>query len=234
MVEPLENEIYKAIKSGELPEKRIKKKDQEVAEKLSALGWDGNTIRNVREIYKGNIFIDQTRGEVHIGEVIDMVLDAFEMVMDAGSLAREPCMKMKVSLVDIRLHEDAIHRGPAQVYPAVREGITGAVRKANPALFEPLQIHIIEMPEKFLGAITKLVGGKRGQIINIEQDGTIAKMKAKIPVAEMIGWSNDLRSATEGRGISSLADQEFEKVPESLQRDVIKKIRDRKGLAENQ
>ena len=106
--------------------------------------------------------------------------------------------------------------------------------KANSALLEPLQIHVIEMPDKFLGGITKLVGGKRGQIIEVKQEGTEAQMKAKIPVAEMIGWSNDLRSATEGRGNSSILEQEFEKVPMSLQKDVIRKIRDRKGLAENQ
>jgi len=234
VVEPLEDNVYEAIKSGELQEKRIKKKNNELAEKLSELGWDGDTIRNIRDIYKGNIFLDATRGEVHIGEVIEMVLDAFEMVMDSGPLAHEPCMKMKVSLVDIKLHEDAIHRGPAQIYPAVREAITGAMRKADVSLFEPLQIHVIEMPDKFLGAITKLVGGKRGQIIDVTQEGTNAKMTSKIPVAEMIGWSNDLRSATEGRGTSSLLEQEFEKVPMSLQPDVIRKIRDRKGLAENQ
>ena len=59
-------------------------------------------------------------------------------------------------------------------------------------------------------------------------------IKAKLPVAEMIGWSNDLRSATEGRGVSSLYDQLFERVPQGIQAEVIKKIRDRKGLAENQ
>ena len=64
------------------------------------------------------MFSDDTRGEVHIGEVIEMVLDAFEMVVDQGPLAREPCIKMKISLDDTKLHEDAIHRGPAQVYPA--------------------------------------------------------------------------------------------------------------------
>ena len=233
-VEPLENNIYKAIKSGELPEGRIKKKSNAVAEELSKLGWSGDTIRNVRDIYKGNIFLDETRGEVHIGEVIEMILDAFEMVMDAGPLAREPCMRMKVSLMDIKLHEDAIHRGPAQVYPAVREGITEAIKTAGPALFEPLQVHVIEAPDKFMGALTKLVGSKRGQMIDVTQEGKIVKIKAKLPVAEMIGWSNDLRSATEGRGTSSILEQEFERVPQGMQADVIKKIRDRKGLAENQ
>jgi elongation factor 2 len=234
MIEPLEDDIYNAIQSGEIPEGRIKKKNVELNEKLFKLGWDGDTTRNLKDVYKGNVFMDETRGEVHIGEVIEMVLDAFEMVVDSGPLAREPCMKMKVSLVDIRLHEDAIHRGPAQVYPAVREGMKNAMKNASPSLLEPLQIHIIEMPDKFLGGVTKLVGSKRGQMINVSQEGTNAEMKAKIPVAEMIGWSNDLRSATEGRGTSSLSDQLFEKVPASLQGDIIKKIRERKGLSENQ
>jgi len=156
------------------------------------------------------------------------------MVMNQGPLAREPCMKLKVSLVDTRLHEDAIHRGPAQVYPAVREAIVEAMKKSNSYLLEPLQIHLIEMPDKFLGVVTKLVGSKRGQMLEVKQEETQAEIKAKLPVAEMIGWSNDLRSATEGRGVSSLMDQLFEKVPSSIQQDVIRKIRSRKGLSEKQ
>jgi len=233
-VEPLEEEIYEAIKSGDLREGRIKKKSQDAVESLTKLGWTGDMIRNVRDIYKGNILLDETRGEVHIGEIIEMLMDAFEMVMDQGPLSREPCMKLKVSLVDVKLHEDAIHRGPAQVYPAVRQAITEAMRKANPYLLEPLQVHVIEMPDRFLGGVTKLVGSKRGQMLGVEQEGTQAEMKAKLPVAEMIGWSNDLRSATEGRGTSSILDQLFEKVPTNLQENIIKKIRERKGLSENQ
>jgi len=83
----------------------------------------------------GNVFQDRTKGEVHIGEVIEMVMDGIEQVIDAGTLSREPCAKLKISLVDIKLHEDAIHRGPAQVYPAVREGITEAIKTAGAALF---------------------------------------------------------------------------------------------------
>ncbi len=233
-VEPLEDEIYEAIKSGEIPEGRVKKKSQELASRLTKFGWGGDMIRNVRDVYKGNMFFDDTRGEVHIGEVIDMILDAFEMVVDKGPLAREPCTKMKLSLVDIKLHEDAIHRGPAQVYPAVRESITGAMRKADACLLEPVQIHLIEIPDRFLNTITRLVGSKRGQLLEVKQESMETQVKAKLPVAEMIGWSNDLRSATEGRGVSSLSDQLFEKVPQSLMNDIIRKIRDRKGLAENQ
>ena len=233
-VEPLDDELSDLIDKGELPEGRMKKKNDVVVSTLSKIGWGSDEIRNVKDIYKGNMFFDETRGEVHIGEVIEMILDAFEMVMDQGPLAREPCMRMKVTLEDIKLHEDAIHRGPAQVYPAVREAITEAMKSANATLLEPLQIHLIEVPEMFMGAATKLVGGKRGQLLDMTQEAGQAQLKAKIPVAEMIGWSSDLRSATEGRGTSSLVDQHFERIPVALQADVIKKIRDRKGLAENQ
>jgi len=233
-VEPLEDDVYNAIKEGNIPEMRIKKKNEEIAKRFSELEWGGDEIRNIRDIYQGNVFLDETRGEVHMTEVIEMILDAFEMVIDSGPLAREPCTKMKVSLMDIKLHEDAIHRGPAQVYPAVREAVTGAMQKASPSLLEPLQIHVIESPDKFMSSVTKLVGGKRGQLLEVKQESGSSEVRAKIPVAEMIGWSNDLRSATEGRGVSSLADQLFERVPTSLQEEVVRKIRSRKGLAENQ
>ncbi|MEK6926053.1 MAG: elongation factor EF-2 [Nanoarchaeota archaeon] len=233
-VEPLEDNVYALIKSGELHEGRIKKKSQEVFDVLSKAGWSGDSIRNVRDVYKGNIFMDETRGEVHIGEVMEMVLDAFEMVINQGPLAREPCMKMKVSLDDVKLHEDAIHRGPAQVYPAVREAIKEAMNNASPAIFEPVQVHLIECPIKFMGEINKLISSKRGQLLNVEQTESDVSIEAKLPVAEMIGWASDLRSATEGRGVTSLVDQFFERTPASLQAEVIRKIRERKGLAENQ
>ena len=233
-VEPLEDDLYQKIQTGELREGRVKKKDDSVTQTLSAMGWGSDEIRNVKDIYKGNLFMDETRGEVHIGEVIEMIMDAYEMVMDEGPLARDPCMKLKVTLVDIKLHEDAIHRGPAQVYPAVRDAIKGAMKSANPVILEPLQIHVIDMPGEYMGAVTKLVGSKRGQMLDMKQDGDIAEIKAKIPVSEMIGWSNDLRSTTEGKGTSSILDQTFEKVPVTLQDNIIRKIRERKGLSENQ
>ncbi|MDA3837206.1 MAG: elongation factor EF-2 [Nanoarchaeota archaeon] len=233
-VEPLPEELHEKILSGDLREGRVKKKDDSVVKCLTDMGWGSDDIRNVRDIYKGNMLFDETRGEVHIGEVIEMVMDAFEMVMDAGPLARDPCMKMQVTLVDIKLHEDAIHRGPAQIYPAVRDGVTKAMRSASPAMLEPLQVHVIDMPGEYMGAVTKLVGSKRGQMLDMQQDEDTAEITAKIPVAEMIGWSNDLRSTTEGKGTSSITDQTFERVPQGIQDKIIKTIRERKGLAENQ
>lgn len=233
-IEPLEDDVHSAIKNGEIKEGRIKKKDEQLFNKLKELGISNDEMRQYRDIYKGNVLLDKTRGEVHIGEVIELVLDAFEQVMDASPLAREPGMKMKVSLTETKLHEDAIHRGPAQVYPAVRDAIYQAMKDANACMFEPVQIYLIEAPTQFMSALTGLVSSKRGQLLDVQQDEAGVTIKAKIPVAEMIGWSSDLRSATEGRGVASLSDQMFEKVPNEMQSTVIRNIRNRKGLAEGQ
>ncbi|MEM2956399.1 MAG: elongation factor EF-2 [Candidatus Pacearchaeota archaeon] len=229
-VEPLEDSVYEAIKKGEIGEGRIKKKDELLWKTLSTLGVSNEEARQYKEIYKGCVLIDKTKGIVQIGEVIGLIMDAFEQVVDQGPLAKEPCMKLKVSIIDLKLHEDAIHRGPAQVYPAVRDAIREAMLKATPVMFEPIQTHLIEAPIDFLGELTKLITSKRGQLLEVKQEGDRVLITAKIPVAEMLGWSSDLRSATEGRGVSSLIDQTFEKVPNELQEKVIRQIKQRKGI----
>ena len=233
-VEPLEDQIYDAIEKGELPEGKLRKKPEDIWKKLSELGMSNDEARQYKEIYKGNVFEDRTRGIVLLSEIIESILDGWRLVVDAGPLAREPLMKTKVILHDMKIHVDNVHRGPAQVYPAMRNGIREALAKGGATMLEPIQTHLIEGPVEFMGTLTQLVGSKRGVLLDVQQEGADTVIKAKIPVAEMIGWSNDLRGATEGRGVSNLADQNFQKLPSELQFEVIRKIRQRKGLAENQ
>ena len=192
------------------------------------------TAARVLAIKDGNIFIENTRGVVHIGEVIELVIDMFEEIMKQGPISREPCIKLKVVLNDTKLHEDAIHRGPGQVYPAVREGLRDAIMSAGPVLFEPVQELLFESPAEFIGEISKLISNKRGQLLDMKQTGEQSTIKGKLPVAEMFGLASDLRSATGGRGVYFVVNQEFEKIPTQMQDTVIKKIRTRKGLSENQ
>ncbi|MEM4239888.1 MAG: elongation factor EF-2 [Candidatus Woesearchaeota archaeon] len=229
-VEPLEPHVRELIRNGDLPEGRIKKKDLAIRDTLVDVGYDNDTALAVKDIYKGNFFIDKTKGIVQIGEVMELLLDGFEQVMDGGPLAREPCFGVKVVMSDLKLHEDAIHRGPAQMYPAVRESIKTSMMGAGPAIFEPMQTHLIEAPVDYTGEMTKLVMNKRGQVLELTQEGMLSIIKAKLPVAEMLGWSSDLRSATGGRGTSSLVDQVFERLPSELQDKVVRQIVQRKGL----
>jgi elongation factor 2 len=234
VVEPLPIQFVNAMKAKQLPEGRIKKKDQDFWKKLTDLGMEQDETRKVRDLFKGNIFVDLTRGIVHMPEIIEMVLDMFEDVCKRGGIAQEPVIGMKVSIVDCKLHEDNIHRGPAQLYPAVREGIREAMRNAKPMILEPLQIFLIEAPSEYMGEISRLVANKRGQLLNMEQTATHVTVEAKMPVGEMFGWSSELRSGTEGRGTSYVKDQFFEPLPMELQEKIKSQIRTRKGLTDNQ
>ena len=230
IVEPVPENVYEAVKKGELSEGRIKKTDRNLWDTFVKLGYDMKEARNIKEIFNGNVLIDNTRGIVHIGEVIEMVMEGFEQVMKEGPLAREPGIKIVVRLMDTTLHEDAIHRGPSQVLPAIREAIRGAMVNAGAIMFEPLQILQVDSPSEFLGEISKLVANKRGQLLNVDQEGEHIVCRIKLPVSEMFGLSNDLRSATEGRGSFFVVDQVFERLPSELQDKVIRQVRDRKGL----
>ncbi|MEK6916885.1 MAG: EF-Tu/IF-2/RF-3 family GTPase, partial [Nanoarchaeota archaeon] len=233
-VQPLSQAAKDLLKSGELPEGRIKKKNPQLWEKLVAAGFDAKEARKVKNIYKGNILIEDTRGQVHMGEVIELINDMFEDVMRAGPLAKEPSTGVMVTLTDMTLHEDSIHRGPAQVYPAVRGGIRSAILDGGAMLFEPVQILQFDAQTRFMGEISKLLSSKRGQMLDMDSNGEFTTIKGKLQVAEMFGLSNDIRSSTEGRASFSVVDQGFEKLPNELQQKIISQIKSRKGIVEEE
>ncbi|MCX6742100.1 MAG: elongation factor EF-2 [Candidatus Pacearchaeota archaeon] len=233
-VEPLEDAVYQAIKNKEIPETKVKKKDELLFKKLTSLGIENDEAKQYKEIYRDCVLLDKTRGEVHIGEVIELVMTAFEQIVDQGVLSREPSIKLKVSLIDTKLHEDAIHRGPAQVIPAVRDAIRSCVMDARPVLYEPLQEVQVEAPINFVNEVTKIIQSRRGQMMGAEQEEDHLTMKCTLPVSEMFGLSNDLRSSSEGRATFYIIDQSFARIPSDLQEKTIRQIRQRKGLAEGQ
>ena len=232
IVEPMTPELTKAIADGFIPTGPVKKRDPKLWEALEAAGMESKVTRQVKDIFNGSILLDQTRGIVGIDEVMEMVIDGFEDCMSHGPLVREPCNGVIVKLMDISLHEDAIHRGPAQVLPAVRDSIRGAMMQAKPTIFEPIQTLLFEAPIEYMGELTKLVTQKRGILLDvINEDEHFVTVKGDIPVAETFGLSNDLRSATNGRGVQSMADQTFKRMSGELQAKVVQQIRERKKLS---
>ena len=232
VVQPLEEAVYQAIVKGEILEQEIKRKDVELQNKLVQLGFDRDEAKNVKLIYNKCIFLDMTHGVHAILEVIEMVKQAFKEAMDQGPLAAEPCSKLKVSLVDAKLHEDAIHRGPAQVIPAVRGAIREAMLSASPYILEPKQIIRIDVPTQHVGAATREISNRRGQILEMREERGVSIIKAKVPVAELFGFNSALKSATGGTGFYSLIDVVYEPLPKELEPKVIKQIKERKGMGE--
>ncbi len=229
-VEPVPHSIYEKMMEGEIKDGEIKGKNLELIKKLQELGMGKEDAKNVLIINNHCMFLDSTKGIQYLNEAMELVKNAFYDAVDSGPLAKEPCSAIIVKLTDADLHEDAVHRGPAQVIPAVRHAIYQAMLRASASLLEPKQIVRIDTPQEYIGNVTAEVSNRRGEILNIEQEEHSAVITAKIPVAEMFGFESMLKSATAGKGFQSLINVVFEKLPSDLREPVVLKIRERKGM----
>ncbi len=227
-VQPLEESVIKAIQEGKIRQGEQKKK--EAQKELLELGLEKEEAKNLAHVSGANALFNMVKGEVHIGEVLELCIQGFEDVIKKAPLADEKCFGLKVRLEDVTLHEDAIHRGPAQVVPAMRNAIKAAILMAEPYLLEPKQNVFVRVPEDYLGAANGEMSRRRGQILDMKQEGDSVEVTAKVPVAEMFGFANDIRSATQGRVLWSTENAGFEKLPGELQRKIVGEIRQRKGL----
>ncbi len=228
VVEPIDEPVMKALLDGEVNPARYKGK--ELGKALENVGMDKVEAKGVVEVYEKNILTDVTKGVQYLNEVIQLIQEGFHEAMDNGPLAREKVLGVKVKLVDAKLHEDSIHRGPAQVIPAVRDAIREAMLQAKALLLEPKVKVFIHVPQDYMGGATREIQSRRGQIIDMRQEGDMIVIEAKCPVSEMFGFAGSIRSATEGRALWSTEFSGYERLPGELQEDVIRKIRERKGL----
>jgi len=138
---------------------------------------------------------------------------------------------VKVRIVDATIHEDPVHRGPAQIIPAIRRAVYAGILLAGDVLLEPKQKFTIQAPAQYMGELIKQVQGRRGQMLDIQQNetGEVVTLLAKIPVAETFGLANDFRSATQGRAIWYPEFAGYEKLTPELQNKIVPEIRERKG-----
>ncbi len=232
-VAPMSDEVRNVLTSGEVPEGKIRKQDQlKVTDALADAGYDRDEAKKIVAIQNGNMLINLTRGIVQLNEVIELIIQSFKEVCSEGPLASEPTFGLKVMLMDAKLHEDAIHRGPAQVLPAVKTALKNSMLDGKASLFEPKQILRIDGPQETMGNIVKEVQNRRGQIMNMEEEQGMSIITAKLPVAQMFGFEAGIKSATGGRGFQSLIDIVYEKLPPDLQDKTVLSIRKRKGMKE--
>lgn len=226
-IEALPEEIVTLIKSGEVS---MNQTALERRDALVAAGMEKDEAKNVKDIYGTNMFIDMTKGIQYLNETMELILEGIHEALVGGPLADEPAQKLKIRLVDVKLHEDAIHRGPAQVIPAVRSALKGGMLLAGDTLLEPMQKIQITVPTDYMGSATSQIQGRRGQVFDMQSEGDTMTVVGKAPVAELFGFAGDLRSATEGRAMWSTEFAGFEIVPSNLLKEVVTAIRKRKGL----
>lgn len=229
-VSPLEQSVVDAIKSNEIQVEGKIKDAKELAKKLQDLGMDRDEARGVVTFKDNNVFIDATKGIQYLNETLELCKQGFEEAMNLGPLAQEKVMGLKVKLVDAKLHEDSIHRGPAQVIPAFRSAVYGAMCLGQRILMEPLTKIYINCPEAVMGDALRELQQRRGLIEDIHQEGEATIIAAKAPVAEMFGFASAIRGATQGRALWSTENSGFVPVPSEIQTKVVAEIRTRKGL----
>ena len=229
-VEPLEPRVYQAIVNGDIKEGRRKDRSKDLRAQLVELGMENEEAKRLINIYHGNIMVDRTKGIQHLDEVMELLFDGFEQVMKKGALAAEPMTGVKVTLEDATLHEDAIHRGPAQIYPAVKNPIYACILRSKPVIIEPIQNIYIDVPQDYMGNVTRELQRRRGMVVDIQQKDELMTIEGKIPIGESFGFSGDIRSVTEGHALWSTENAGFDKLPSELQQKVIMQIRERKGM----
>jgi elongation factor 2 len=225
--EPLEPGVSEALKEGKLNMKMDELARRKV---LIDSGMDKEEARNIAGIYGTNVLLNMTKGIQYLRETMELILEGFEEALKNGPISREPAQGIKAKLVDVKLHEDAVHRGPAQVIPAVRQAVQAGVLMAEPVLLEPFQNVYIQVPQDQMGGATSEIQGRRGIILSMDSQGDMIVFKAKMPVAEMFGFAGAIRSATEGRALWSTEFEGFEPLPANLLLETVKQIRTRKGL----
>ena len=226
-VHPLDQDIIDKIDLGDVS---MDMPELERREALQDAGMDKDTSQNVETIHGTNILIDDTKGIQHLNETMELVVEGLQEALDDGPLAAEPVQGALLRLHDARLHEDTIHRGPAQVIPAVREAVHHALIDGEIRLLEPIQNVRIDVPSEHMGAASGEIQGRRGRVDDMYPEAGQQVIEGIAPVDEMIGFSSDIRSATEGRASWNTENSGFRVMADNLQREKIMEIRERKGM----
>lgn len=230
IVEPLEESILNAIRAGDIDVEAKIKDPKAMAKHMEELGMSKDEAKGIVMFKNNNLLVDCTKGIQYLHETMELIKQSFEEAMVKGPLAGEKVSAVKVKLMDAKLHEDTIHRGPAQVIPAVRDGIYGAMCLAGRTILEPMQKVFISVPPDYMGGAVNLINQRRGTILEMGQEGADSTVSAECPVADMFGFSSDIRGSTQGRALWSTENAGFKIIPPELQKKVVAEIRTRKGL----
>ena len=228
--EPLPENIIEGLHDNIIPSD-AKKHAKEVEQVMShEYGWEKDMAKKVRGIEGTNMLVDATKGIQYLHETMELILEGWKETLKAGPQAGEPVQGILFKLHDAKLHEDAVHRGPAQVIPAVRNACYGSMTTAGTILIEPMSKAVVTTPDEVMGAATREFQSRRGTILDMSNEGDSTTIEAKVPVAEMFGFAGAIRSATGGRAIWSTENTGFEMLDHALQAKVTRQIRERKGM----
>ncbi|WP_099238806.1 elongation factor G [Synechococcus sp. BDU 130192] len=154
-------------------------------------------------------------------EYIPSVEQGMKEACESGIIAGYPMIDLKATLLDGSFHDVDSSEMAFKIAGSI--AIRNAVDQASPVVLEPVMQVEVEVPEEFLGDIMGDLNARRGNIQGMNSEEGLAKVSAKVPLAEMFGYATDIRSKTQGRGIFSMEFSNYDEVPRHVAEAIIAK-----------
>ncbi len=170
----------------------------------------------------GYEFVDEIKGGVIPKEYIPAVNKGVQEQMENGVLAGFPLVDMKVTVYDGSYHDVDSNEMAFKI--AASKCLSEGVRLANPQLLEPMMAVEIVTPEDYMGDVMGDINRRRGLVGGMEDLPNGKQLKADVPLAEMFGYANDLRSMTQGRASYSMEFAKYTAAPKNVADEVIEKL----------
>ena len=170
-------------------------------------------------IGKGYEFVNQIVGGAIPKEYIPAVDAGIQGAMKSGILAGYNVVDVRVELYDGSYHE--VDSSEMAFKIAGSMAFKDAAKKANPIILEPMMKVVVIVPEEYMGDVIGDLNSRRGQIQGMEDRSGAKQINARVPLSEMFGYINDLRSKTQGRGQYTMEPDGYEPVPKSISESII-------------
>ncbi|MDR2940491.1 MAG: elongation factor G [Clostridiales bacterium] len=164
-------------------------------------------------------FVNSIIGGVIPKEYIPAIDKGIQEAMNAGVIAGYPVVGVKAILYDGSYHD--VDSSEMAFHIAGSMAFKDAMRKSDPVLIEPIMKVDVTVPEDYMGDVMGDINSRRGRIEGMEASFGAQIIHSYVPLAEMFGYSTDLRSATQGRGVYNMEVHHYEPVPKSIQESIV-------------
>ena len=170
---------------------------------------------------KGFEFVNEVKGGVIPTEYIPAVEKGVRKALESGPLAGFPVVDVKATVYFGSYHE--VDSNEFAFITCAMQCFKQGFLKAKPQLLEPMMDVEVVVPEQYMGAANGSINQRRGRVEGMDERGGMKSIKATVPLGEMFGYSNAIRTVTQGRGTFTMIFEQYEAVPASISKTVIEK-----------
>ena len=170
---------------------------------------------------KGFEFVNEIKGGVIPTEYIPAVEKGVKKALESGPLAGFPVVDVKATVYFGSYHE--VDSNEFAFITCAQQCFKQAFLKAKPQLLEPMMDVEVAVPEQYMGAANGSINQRRGRVEGMEDRAGVKLIKATVPLGEMFGYSNAIRTVTQGRGTFTMIFKQYEPVPKAIAEEVVQK-----------